>query len=286
MATIGRPSPGKNPFSDLKIQKKAPIEKTGKDLADELNKIAGYEDKSKFVDAKKHNQLDKDGFLKLLSFQLQNQDPLKPMDQKKFAADLAQFSQLEQMSNMNKKLDNLGQNGPSESKFFGASFLGKKITTKGSTVNYSGEGSPSPFHFTLPKKAEKLMLRVFDSKNQMVAQIEREGLSPGGHQIHWDGKMLDNTRAVKDTYRFEVRAFDEFNDEFKGQTKAEGTVTGVHFEGKELVLVVDGKNKVFLRDVDSFSMPKVENNAHNQKIPTLKKSAAQAYNKMDENNIH
>ena len=85
----------------------------------------------------------KDEFLKLLTVQLQNQDPLKPVDQKKFAADLAQFSQLEQLANMNTKLDSMNENVPVESKFYGASFLGKIVTTSGSTIMHDGKPGKS-----------------------------------------------------------------------------------------------------------------------------------------------
>lgn len=74
-------------------------------LGDQLNDIAGAKKDKQFVDREKHNKLDKNAFLKLLSSQLQNQDPFKPVDQKKFAADMAQFAQLEQLTNMNSKLD-------------------------------------------------------------------------------------------------------------------------------------------------------------------------------------
>ncbi|SES67491.1 flagellar basal-body rod modification protein FlgD [Natronincola peptidivorans] len=53
---------------------------------------------------KKSNDLDKDAFLKLLTTQLSNQDPLNPMEDREFIAQMAQFSSLEQMQNMNDNL--------------------------------------------------------------------------------------------------------------------------------------------------------------------------------------
>lgn len=61
----------------------------------------GYRDYSNTAQNSKSNNLDKDAFLKLLVTQLQNQDPLSPMEDREFIAQMAQFSSLEQMQNLN-----------------------------------------------------------------------------------------------------------------------------------------------------------------------------------------
>ena len=72
---------------------------------DIINKATGYKPQNELFKEGPHNQLGKDEFLKLLTFQLQNQDPMNPMEQSKFTGELAQFSQLEQLTNLNKKFD-------------------------------------------------------------------------------------------------------------------------------------------------------------------------------------
>ncbi|CAK7020100.1 hypothetical protein KQI38_19595 [Tissierella carlieri] len=57
---------------------------------------------NKKIEDKRNNDLDKDAFLRLLTTQLANQDPLNPMEDREFIAQLAQFSSLEQMQNLNK----------------------------------------------------------------------------------------------------------------------------------------------------------------------------------------
>lgn len=57
---------------------------------------------NKKTEDKRNNDLDKDAFLRLLTTQLANQDPLNPMEDREFIAQLAQFSSLEQMQNLNK----------------------------------------------------------------------------------------------------------------------------------------------------------------------------------------
>jgi flagellar basal-body rod modification protein FlgD len=262
--------------------------KKDENVGEKLNQVAGRVNDSRFVDAKKHNKLDKDGFLKLLSYQLQNQDPMKPMDQKQFAADIAQFSQVEQLANMNKQLGTMGDNMPAETKFHGASFLGKEVLTQGTTVKYDGQGTAS-LPFKLPEEAKELRIRVFDSSNQLVAQIEKQGMSSGSHMLTWDGVMNDGTRAVPDEYRFEVDAWNEKFEKFKGKTQATGLVTGVSFQGGETLLSLDNGQNVFLRDVINFKLPKdnnsstQENNAMGQEKPQLNKKAHSAYNQIQHN---
>ena len=193
----------------------------------------------------------KDEFLKLLTVQLQNQDPLNPMKQDKMAAELAQFSQLEQLSNLNKKFDGLTKNQGVQDKFYGASFLGKEVVTTGATLKYEGEGTDADILFTLEKPASKVLVRIFDNSNNMVGEMWKENIGRGNQTFSWDGIQLDNTEAGAGEYRTQLYAWDQFADPIDVKTKTTGTVESVFFENGETVLKVDGK-KVFLRDVDSF----------------------------------
>lgn len=271
MPGIGRPEglDGPNPFKSVRKAAKQVSRGINSNLSDQeiLNRAAGKEEMGnagsiKYVDGDKQGKLDKDGFLKLLTFQLQNQDPSKPMDQDKIAADMAQYSQLEQLTNMNNTLTKSFEKAPMEAKFHAASFLGKKVVTNGSTVKFENGQRPN-MNFKLGKPVSKGMVRIFDQKNQLVSQIDFQAKPAGLHSISWGGRQLDNTIAAKGVYRFEVLAFDQMGNKIPAETKAEGTVQSVAFEKGEAVLTVDGK-KVFLRDVQSFHVADNGEVGHNK----------------------
>ena len=264
MPNIGRPQQ-QNPYKKIQMANSSQKQRSqqerrggsransGSEVGRQLNRMAGVQPEKQFKSFEEHTQLDKDGFLKLLSHQLQNQDPMKPMDQKKFAADLAQFSQLEQMTNMNGNIESLAKENSSKSKFYGASFLGKEVFTKGSTLNHK-EGTSTDVPFFLDKPAKKVLVRIYDEQNQLVSTVEKEGMSDGQKNVRWDGVALDDTNAAPGKYRAEVWAWDGQMNKFKGETQASGQVTGVHFKDGETVLVVDGQKEVFLRDVQRFNL--------------------------------
>jgi flagellar basal-body rod modification protein FlgD len=93
-------------------------------------------DNQKAIGDQVKKELDRDAFFKLLITQLQNQDPLKPMEDKEFIAQMAQFSSLEQMNNMNKNFNKLmdvqriNQN---------SSLIGKTVEKSGDKGIISGE---------------------------------------------------------------------------------------------------------------------------------------------------
>ncbi|MCR9204463.1 MAG: flagellar hook assembly protein FlgD [Halobacteriovoraceae bacterium] len=289
MPEIGNPNATRNPFRNIskyngptRGQGVSPnkIRRQNQDLGDTLNEIAGAEKEQQFVEKDKHNRMDKDAFLKLLSAQLANQDPLKPVDQKKFAADMAQFAQLEQLTNMNGKLDKSTANNGEKLKYMGASFIGKTIHTAGASLPYDGRQFSVNIPFYLTKPAKNVIVKVFDKSNNLIAQIDKESMGQGANSITWNGKQLDGVRATKGDYHFKVLAYDEKFQAFSGETRAQGVVTGVSFEDGETILTVDGKRKVALRDVDSFHSPKQKHAA--ARTPQVGNQANAAYNKNSE----
>ena len=191
MPKLGRPAN----YAENRLNKQvkmAPASSRGvqneKSKEDILNDVTGRGPRDVYGKAK--NKMGKNEFLKLLTHQLQNQDPMKPMEQGKITAELAQFSQLEQLSNLNSKFDKMGENRKLEEKFYAASFVGKEVLTSGSSVSYKGKGQAEVL-FNLPKSASKAIVRIVDQKGQLVSELPQESLGAGQHRLLWDGKRVD-----------------------------------------------------------------------------------------------
>jgi flagellar basal-body rod modification protein FlgD len=157
-------------------------------------------------------ELGKDDFLKLLTIQLKNQDPMEPIKNEAFIAQLAQFSSLEQLQNINTTLSNGNQNGTAgQSATLAAlnnhtavSFIGRQVEIQADTVSLPDSGSAS-IPFRLEGTADRVSAEITDAQGTHVRTIT---LRPSGLQgaMLWDGKTDDGVRAQPGTYRVSVTA--------------------------------------------------------------------------------
>jgi flagellar basal-body rod modification protein FlgD len=137
--------------------------------------------------AKAGQQITRDDFMKLLITQLQNQDPLSPLDNQEFAVQLAQFNSLEQLVGLNEKLDALANQQGLVSQFSSTALIGKQVIGKGNTVNLGANGNAS-LYYDLGAGATKVTVKVFDSSGALMRQIDAGSQKAGPQSALWDGK--------------------------------------------------------------------------------------------------
>ena len=151
--------------------------------------------------AKDPKNMDQSDFLKMLSHQMQNQDPMNPQDGSKYTTDLATFAQLEQLTNMNKKMDLQKDQALMEQKMIAASFVGKRIATSGNSILTEKDGQRSTVLFNLERPAAKVKVQLLDAKGNISAEIPMENVTAGSQQAIWDGKATDGYPAPKGQYQ-------------------------------------------------------------------------------------
>lgn len=189
----------------------------------------------------KRNEMGKDDFVKLMSAQLKYQDPINPLKNEEMAAQLAQFSALEQMMNVNQNLEKMAAAQKPQDNVLAASLIGKKIQTDSSRLSLEKGGQPE-IKFSLPSDAEVVNVSVVDAKGEVVREIELGTMVKGDQSIRWDGKNAKNQPANPGEYNYRINASAEGGKPLVINTATSGVVSGVVFEGgKPLLLVGDKK---------------------------------------------
>ena len=187
---------------------------------------------------KEKDPLGRDAFLKMLLAQLKHQDPLNPMEGGDFSAQLAQFSSLEQMFNMNEHLETISTSLVSDGANNVLDYIGKEVMCENDTLKLS-EGVMSSGVFTLEEPAE-LMISIFDDIGREVITLYPGRLDTGTHQIDWNGYDRTGTPVPDGAYRFELTAISENGIYERVTAVASGLVTGVTYENGVPYLEVDG----------------------------------------------
>jgi len=195
----------------------------------------------------------KDDFLKLLVTQLSNQDPLNPMDGQQFAAQLAQFSSVEQLLNINESMaaqaELTGLLSQSMSNSIATGLIGKQIVSSGNQIGLSDSGA-TPVGFKLDAAADGVTITIKDAADKVVRTIKLGSMNSGMHEISWDGKNDDGARLPEGVYAFEIQGNDADGNSVTASPIMKGTVDRVSF-GAEGVLLWMGGVSVSLAAVQS-----------------------------------
>jgi flagellar basal-body rod modification protein FlgD len=197
--------------------------------------------------------LGKDDFLNLLITQLQNQDPLNPTDSAEFTAQLAQFSSLEQLGNVNENLVELINFQTSSNNSQAVSLIGKAITARGNSIQLSEE-RPVHCKFKLAEAAATVKAYIYDSSDELVAEVETQNLSAGHHSLAWDGTDNRGKQMADGTYTFEILAEGADGQSIDAIPVFSGRIEKVAFENNVSYLIA-GNQKIALGDVIEVAAP-------------------------------
>lgn len=208
---------------------------------------------SQFSDAIDSNSLGKQDFLQLLVTQLQNQDPLQPMENTEFVAQLAQFSSLEQLTNVNDQLAGVQMGQISISNLQATDLVGQEITARGDHFNYDGTGG-TDLSFELGEDAVGGEVSIYDEYGGLVTTIELGAQDAGLSSVHWDGRTDSGTMAGAGRYSMEITAHDAEDNPVDVSTFFTGEVTGIFFDQGLTELEVEG-SRVRLGDIVSIGSP-------------------------------
>lgn len=161
-------------------------------------------------------------FLTLLTAQLQNQDPLDPLDTDKFVSQLVEFSSVEQSIATNRNLEALIALQSSTQTSNALALLGETIVFAGDRA--IADGGAAEWRYQTPAGASAVALTVVDSAGRIVARSEGSA-APGEHAFVYTGG------ADGETYRLTVAAVDRSGAVLNASTRSVAAVTSVTTEG-------------------------------------------------------
>jgi flagellar basal-body rod modification protein FlgD len=184
---------------------------------------------------------DFDMFLKMLTTQMQNQDPLSPMDTAQYTQQLVQFSQVEQSMQQTDALKNMLAAMSAQSMAQSAGFIGQQARFDTPVSGLSAEG-PATWTYAVDGAPAALTATV---KDNSTGTIVRTVTLPADAQgsFSWDGLKDDGGHAVNGAYALEITAFDA-NGKVMLDGNGQPVKATINATGKVKEVVTDGSNVV------------------------------------------
>ena len=182
----------------------------------------------------------KDDFLKLLIAQLAAQDPLDPMGAQDFSAQLAQFSALEQMTNVNTNLEIIQKLETTSQNTSALNLIGKTVESHGNTFKHTANTSET-LSYSLASDAESVRIDIFDITGSQVDMVRFGNQTLGKNKISWDGLDKHGKPLPEGTYSYIVKADNRAGNPIEVDTFSSGLVSEVVFGEDQAYAIVNGK---------------------------------------------
>ena len=177
-------------------------------------------------------------FLQLLTTQLQNQDPLSPMDTNQFTQQLVMFAQVEQQLKSNASLSTLVSLQQSAQATSALQMVGATVVVNGATVKMAN--SSANWTVTASKPATAT-ISITDSTGQTV-YTSKSAVNSGANTFTWDGRGNDGKRWPDGDYTLTATAVDASGQSTTLSTQVEAKVDSVDLTQSPPLLSINGQS--------------------------------------------
>lgn len=176
-------------------------------------------------------------FLKMLTTQMQNQDPLDPMDASEYTQQLVQFSQVEQSMQQTTALNNILSSLNNQGMSQAASYIGKEARFDTDIAGLKAD-SPASWTYASNSKPASLSATIKDMNGKTVATIKLDPADQG--RFTWDGTKTDGSKATDGAYQLALTAKDASGNDIDMTINSVGIVREVVTDGSTVMLGVNG----------------------------------------------
>lgn len=194
----------------------------------------------------KNDAASADRFLKLLVTQMQNQDPLNPLDNAQVTSQLAQINTVNGIEKLNSTVQGLSGQFMQMQALQGASLVGRDVVIAGNQLSFSsgvGQGG-----FELGGPADSVSVEVLSPSGQVVDTLQLGAHSAGKHSFNWPAGTADASKGLS----FRVRAVSG-GVETSSTALMKAPVTSVSTSGNSLQLELAGGRTVAYADIKAFN---------------------------------
>jgi len=195
---------------------------------------------------------DFDQFLQLLTVQLQNQDPLSPMETSEFTNQLVMFSGVEQQINMNQKLDSLVQLTLGNTFSTALGYVGLDASYLSSEAYFDGS-APVTIDYTVDGDAADTTINIFDERGDLVLS-QKVSDDETVENFVWDGTTDGGGTAPEGTYTIRVDALDAQQNALDTSTVVDGRIHGIETQNGQIFVLV-GERAVPVGSLINVSEP-------------------------------
>lgn len=197
-------------------------------------------------------------FLTLLTTQLQNQDPLSPMDSNEFTNQLVQFSQVEQSINTNSKLDDLVNLQLGNATTAALGYVGLDVQYVSAELSHE-EGTPTTIRYSLDGQATVSKINIFNEGGELVFSADAEK-GAGAHEFEWNGNDLLNNQLPTGTYVVRVDSTDIDENVVNTTTVVQSRVKGIE-QQNGVVFALVGDRAVPITSILNAVVPEEQGGA-------------------------
>ncbi|MBN1850578.1 MAG: flagellar hook assembly protein FlgD [Deltaproteobacteria bacterium] len=182
------------------------------------------------------SMMEMDDFLTVFLAQLQYQDPLNPLEATDMTAQLSAISTVEQLYNVNEKLDTVSTELEGLSASDPLGYIGKDVLVEGNEIAVQ-DGEPlGATSFSIEEPA-LVVITIFDAAGNRVREIQYDANEAGSQMIGWGGKDDQGLLVEDGTYTYEVVATDNNGEEVAVNTLSQWRITGIAYESGEPYLL-------------------------------------------------
>jgi len=205
--------------------------------------------------------LDKNAFMLLLVTQFKYQDPLNPMDDKEFVSQMAQFSSLEQLMNLNTSMTSLTDATNNEQMVNATSYIGKEVTVSGNSIGKVTDTtaktmSITKFRYAPNDDVASGTLTVRDADNNVVYSQDIGSKAAGTtYEFDWNGMTSAGTVAPDGVYTVNLSLLSAKGEAVLADQVVNAKVTGVVNNNKTVYLGLDGGQLMELSKVRQVTVP-------------------------------